>query len=1129
VQSCTAGGTFGTCDCGGPADAGNVDAGNLDAGDVDAFVCPDFDGDGFTDIACGGSDCDDHESSRYPGATEVCDADDEDCDDTTYGADADGDGFESVACCNGSGNCGVDCDDAKSDVNPASTESCNGGIDDDCNGLADAADGVCVPCAAGYTGVDADCVDVDECATSDFCGTGSTGCVNRPGTFECVCESGYATASVSGALCQNVDECAGAANPCGTGTCTDNAGSYVCTCPAGYRLATSPVITCVEINECDVSGFCGTGSTACTNVPGTFACTCGPGYRAGSALGALCENLDECAAGTNPCGTGTCTDSSGSYSCACPAGYVAPATAGTCEDRNECATSGICGAGSTGCANLVGTFSCACSAGYRAPSAFGAPCENVDECAASGFCGMGSTGCADLPGSFSCSCAAGYRTASPVGALCENINECADGSNPCGAGACTDTAGGYACTCPAGYRLAVWPTISCIDVNECADGIATCTQVPFATCENTVGTFLCHCPAGYEGSGRGAGGCVDVDECARGADDCEASVGICSNNAGGYSCACPPGFVGTGHGAGGCQWTDPSLTGLAFGAGTSVSPAFAPATTIYTVTLPPGALATTLTPTVAQPLHTTITASGSAVESGVPVAENLPSASFAPRVVNLVVTTETGATRSYTVVFVRGATYVKQSNTGANDAFGAAVSLSADGMRLAVGASSEASNATGVNGNQSNDSTSRSGAVYVFARTGAIWAQEAYVKASNPDVLDSFGAALSLSADGTRLAVGATYEDSGATGINGNQADNGVTSSGAVYVFARTGTSWAQEAYVKASNPSASDEFGYWTSLSSDGTRLAVGAHFEGSSATGVGGSQANEGAPRSGAAYVFSRSGTTWVQEAYVKASNTNTDDFFGWAGALSADGTRLAVGAPGEESNATGIGGNQANNSFLAGSGAVYVFSRSGTAWTQEAYVKPSNTGDGDWFGSAVSLSSDGSRLAVGARYESSRATGVGGSEVDNTMLASGAAYVFSRSGTAWTQEAYVKASNTEAGDWFGASVSLSADGAQLVVEAHYEDSSATGIGGVQSDNSAAGSGSAYVFARVGTAWTQTAYVKASNTEANDFFGWSVSLSGDGTTLAVGATQEDSIATGVGGDQTDNNASSGGAVYLY
>ena len=472
--------------------------------------------------------------------------------------------------------------------------------------------------------------------------------------------------------------------------------------------------------------------------------------------------------------------------------------------------------------------------------------------------------------------------------------------------------------------------------------------------------------------------------------------------------------------------------------------------------------------------------------------------------------------------------YFKASNTNANDRFGDSLALSADGTILAVGAVGEDSNATGVNGPQSDNSAANSGAVHVFSRSGATWSQQAYIKASNTDVFDFFGEAVALSADGTTLVVGASGESSNATGVDGPQADNSAANSGAVYVFSRSGATWSQQTYVKASNTDAGDRFGEAVALSADGATLAVGAVGEASNATGIDGLQADNAATQSGAVYVFSRSGTTWSQQAYVKASNTDADDRFGISLALSADGATLAVGAVGEASNATGIDGLQADNAATQ-SGAVYVFSRSGSAWAQQTYVKASNTGAGDRFGISLALSADGTTLAVGASDEDSSTTGINGLQGDNAAIQSGAVYVFSRSRGAWSQQAYVKASNTDVDDDFGISLALSADGATLAVGARLEDSNALGLNGLEADNTAVNSGAVYVFSRSGAAWTQQAYVKASNTDAGDRFGEAVALSADGATLAVGAVGEASNATGIDGPEADNSEIESGAVYVY
>ena len=209
----------------------------------------------------------------------------------------------------------------------------------------------------------------------------------------------------------------------------------------------------------------------------------------------------------------------------------------------------------------------------------------------------------------------------------------------------------------------------------------------------------------------------------------------------------------------------------------------------------------------------------------------------------------------------------------------------------------------------------------------------------------------------------------------------------------------------------------------------------------------------------MYTRTGSTWNQQAYIKASNSNAYDHFGWSVALSADGSTLAVGARLEASAATGINGNQLDNSALF-AGAVYVFTRSGSTWSQQAYIKASNTNENNYFGWSIALSADGSTLAVGARLEASAATGINGNQLDNSTLGAGAVYVYTRSSSTWSQQAYLKASNTNAGDYFGYSVALSADGSTLAVGAYQEGSAATGINGNQADNNALYAGAVYVY---------------------------------------------------------------------
>ena len=170
-------------------------------------------------------------------------------------------------------------------------------------------------------------------------------------------------------------------------------------------------------------------------------------------------------------------------------------------------------------------------------------------------------------------------------------------------------------------------------------------------------------------------------------------------------------------------------------------------------------------------------------------------------------------------------------------------------------------------------------------------------------------------------------------------------------------------------------------------------------------------GAPAETAALQPLATNPNLIQQAYLKASNTDAGDTFGNSVAISGD--TMVVGAPQEASPAKGVNGAQGGNSATY-AGAAYVYVRTGTTWRQQAYLKASNTGAFDTFGSAVAIS--GNTIVIGARGEDSKATGVNGKQSDNSAAGAGAAYVFTRTGTTWRQQAYLKASNTNAGDAFG-----------------------------------------------------------------------------------------------------------------
>jgi hypothetical protein len=395
------------------------------------------------------------------------------------------------------------------------------------------------------------------------------------------------------------------------------------------------------------------------------------------------------------------------------------------------------------------------------------------------------------------------------------------------------------------------------------------------------------------------------------------------------------------------------------------------------------------------------------------------------------------------------------------------VELSEDGNTLAVSAYFEASGATGVDADQTDDSIPQAGAVYVFTRSGSEWSQHAYLKASNTGHLpedeneigdgDQFGFSIALSDNGNTLAVGAIAEDSG---TSADPSDNSLLSAGAVYVFERAGTNWTQRAYLKPSNPSAGDLFGYSLALTADANTLVIGSYDEDGSLAGTHEVQ-DDAVGGAGAVYVFEKVSDNWVQTAYLKGSYVERNDSIGVVVDISDDGRTLVSTALDEDSFATGINPvSQSDWESDTSTGGVYVFVKEGATWVQEAYIKASNTGREDWFGSRLDLSGDGNTLVAGAQLEDSAATGIDGTQDDDSAQEAGVAYLFTRANGEWQQRAYIKGANTEAYDEFGSSLSLSRDGHLLAIGARGEDSAATGVDGDPTDNSMDESGAVYLF---------------------------------------------------------------------
>lgn len=362
-----------------------------------------------------------------------------------------------------------------------------------------------------------------------------------------------------------------------------------------------------------------------------------------------------------------------------------------------------------------------------------------------------------------------------------------------------------------------------------------------------------------------------------------------------------------------------------------------------------------------------------------------------------------------------------------SDTFGNSVAISDDGTRALVGAL----------GDDTAGGTDW-GSARVFVRSGSSWIEEATLVGE-----PSFGSSVALSADGTRALVGAF----------GN--------AGSASVFLRTGTSWAEEAVLRASGGVVGDYFGIGVDLTPDGTRAVVGAFRD-----DVG------SATDAGSARVFVRTGTTWVEEGTLTAPGGAANDYFGRAVALSADGSRVIVGAEGDDT----AGGSSA--------GSSHVFVRTGSTWAHEAMLVAPDGATNDELGYSVALSADASRALVGARQH----------DAPGAVDGAGSARMFVRTGSTWTQEAALYASDPGASDFLGHAVALSADGSRALVGAHGDDRS-----------SILNVGSARLFARVGTTWTEQATLVAASAEAGDSFGYSVALTGDASRAIVGAFWDD------------------------
>ncbi len=270
---------------------------------------------------------------------------------------------------------------------------------------------------------------------------------------------------------------------------------------------------------------------------------------------------------------------------------------------------------------------------------------------------------------------------------------------------------------------------------------------------------------------------------------------------------------------------------------------------------------------------------------------------------------------------------------------------------------------------EDDDGGNDSGSAYVFVPDGVTWREQAKLTAGDAVANDYFGARVAISETGDTVVIGAPAHDAAGS------------DSGAAYVFVRSGETWSQQQKLTASDAAAGDAFGFDVAI--DGDTVVVGAAWD------------EDRGPQSGAAYVFVRSGTTWSQQQKLTADDAAADDEFGRSVSISLD--TVVVGAPYDDDDG-------------AQSGAAYVFLRSGTAWSQQQKLTAADAAAGDTFGTAVSIY--GEKIVAGAPLDDD-----GGAE-------SGAAYVFVRSGTAWSQLQKLVAADAVEGAEFGSSLAIGED---------------------------------------------------------------------------------------------------------
>ncbi|MCP4123160.1 MAG: hypothetical protein GY751_15510 [Bacteroidetes bacterium] len=344
----------------------------------------------------------------------------------------------------------------------------------------------------------------------------------------------------------------------------------------------------------------------------------------------------------------------------------------------------------------------------------------------------------------------------------------------------------------------------------------------------------------------------------------------------------------------------------------------------------------------------------------------------------------TGATETDAIGSRSGAAYIYKwtgsaweetkltaSDGTAQDLFGDGVSISSDGNTIVIGAVGD------------DDKGSGSGSIYVYKWNGSSWA-ETKIIASGGAANDYLGPKLSISSDGGTIAAGMYAAD-----------DKG-DMSGAAYIFKWNGSSWVEER-LSASDGAANDRFGASVSVSSDGSKIIVGAS-----------SDSDKGS-YSGSIYIYQWNGSEWT-ETKLTASDGAASDYFGSSVSTSSDGNRITVGAWGDADKG-------------ANSGSVYVFNWDGSNW-EESKLTASDGAPGDNFGNAVLISSDGNTIIVSSPADDDKG--------DN----SGSVYIYKWNGSSWDETSKLTAFDGEGSDLFGCSIATTPEADVIIVGAFGHD---------------------------------------------------------------------------------------------